>query len=154
MANAKLAYAPFRRMAGNERWNALEAAGARPQRLLWASTGNKNPAYSDVGYVEPLIGAHTVNTMPAATAAAFADQGEPGKNLTRAVPVARKVLKDLKLLGSKPPGRLPAVDPARGAARVIPSVDLRAVMAYRQSRNWRFWPALDFRRFPFGIFHD
>ena len=99
VANAKLAYATFRRMMASERWKKLEAAGARPQRLLWASTGNKNPAYSDVGYVEPLIGAHTVNTMPAATAAAFADHGKPGKNLTRAVPAARKVLKDLKALG-------------------------------------------------------
>jgi transaldolase len=99
VANAKLAYAVFRRMAGSERWKAMEAAGARPQRLLWASTGNKNPAYSDVGYVEPLIGAHTVNTMPATTAAAFADHGKPGKNLTRAVPAARKALKELKSLG-------------------------------------------------------
>jgi transaldolase len=99
VANAKLAYAVFRRMAGSERWKAVEAAGARPQRLLWASTGNKNPAYSDVGYVEPLIGAHTVNTMPATTAAAFADHGKPGKNLTRAVPAARKALKELKSLG-------------------------------------------------------
>ena len=99
VANAKLAYAAFRRMAGRDRWKAVEAAGARPQRLLWASTGNKNPAYSDVGYVEPLIGAHTVNTMPAATATAFADHGKPGKSLTRAVPAARKVLKDLKILG-------------------------------------------------------
>ena len=99
VANAKLAYAVFRRMAGRDRWKAVEAAGARPQRLLWASTGNKNRAYSDVGYVEPLIGAHTVNTMPAATATAFADHGKPGKSLTRAVPTARKVLKDLKILG-------------------------------------------------------
>jgi transaldolase len=86
-------------MAGSDRWKALEAAGARPQRLLWASTGTKNPAYSDVMYVEPLIGAHTVNTMPAATAAAFDDHGKPGKTLTRAVPQARKLLKDLKTLG-------------------------------------------------------
>lgn len=99
VANAKLAYAAFRRMAGGDRWKALEAAGARPQRLLWASTGTKNPAYSDVMYVEPLIGAHTVNTMPAATAAAFDDHGKPGKTLTRAVPQARKVLKELKSLG-------------------------------------------------------
>lgn len=99
VANAKLAYAAFRRMAGSDGWKALEAAGARPQRLLWASTGTKNPAYSDVMYVEPLIGAHTVNTMPAATAAAFDDHGKPGKTLTRAVPQARKVLKDLKALG-------------------------------------------------------
>ena len=99
VASAKVAYAVYRRMVGTDRWKALAAAGARPQRLLWASTGSKNPAYSDVGYVEPLIGADTVNTMPAATAAAFDDHGKPGKNLTRAVPAARKVLKDLKAIG-------------------------------------------------------
>jgi transaldolase len=99
VANGKIAYAAFRKMMKNDRWKALEAAGARPQRLLWASTGNKNPAYSDVGYVEPLIGPDTVNTMPAATAAAFADHGKPGKNLARAVPAARKMLKDLKAMG-------------------------------------------------------
>ncbi|MDP2325001.1 MAG: transaldolase [Gammaproteobacteria bacterium] len=99
VANGKIAYAAWRKMMKNDRWKVLEAAGARPQRLLWASTGNKNPAYSDVGYVEPLIGPDTVNTMPAATAAAFADHGKPGKNLSRAVPAARKMLKDLKATG-------------------------------------------------------
>ncbi len=99
VANGKLAYAGYRRMIKGERWKTLAAAGAKPQRLLWASTGNKNPAYSDVGYVEPLIGPDTVNTMPATTAAAFADHGKPGKNLTREVPAARKVLKDLKATG-------------------------------------------------------
>ncbi len=99
VANGKLAYAAYRRMTKGVRWKTLEAAGAKPQRLLWASTGNKNPAYSDVGYVEPLIGPNTVNTMPAATAAAFADHGKPGKNLTRAVPAARQVLKELKGAG-------------------------------------------------------
>ncbi|TFG85545.1 MAG: transaldolase [Chromatiales bacterium] len=99
VANGKLAYAAYRRMTKGVRWKTLEAAGAKPQRLLWASTGNKNPAYSDVGYVEPLIGPDTVNTMPAATAAAFADHGKPGKNLTRAVPAARQVLKELKGAG-------------------------------------------------------
>lgn len=99
VANGKLAYAAFRKMMKSDRWQALAAAGARPQRLLWASTGNKNPAYSDVGYVEPLIGAHTVNTMPASTAAAFNDHGKPGKNLTRAVPAARRLLKELKATG-------------------------------------------------------
>ena len=73
-----------------------------PQRPLWASTGTKNPAYSDVGYVDPLIGPDTVNTMPAATLAAFADHGKPGKNLTRAVPAARKALKDRKATGIDP----------------------------------------------------
>lgn len=99
VASAKLAYAAFRRMTATDRWKALEAAGAKPQRLLWASTGTKNPAYGDVSYVEPLIGEQTVNTMPATTAAAFDDHGKPGKTLTRTVPAARKTLKDLKALG-------------------------------------------------------
>jgi transaldolase len=99
VANAKLAYAAYRRMIKGDRWKTLEAAGAKPQRLLWASTGTKNPAYSDVAYVEPLIGPDTVNTMPAATAAAFDDHGKPGKTLSRAVPAARKVLKELKATG-------------------------------------------------------
>lgn len=99
VANAKVAYATYRRIAGSERWKKLEAAGARPQRLLWASTGTKNAAYSDVAYIDPLIGPDTVNTMPDKTAAAFDDHGKLGKSLVRAVPAARKVLKDLKAVG-------------------------------------------------------
>lgn len=99
VANAKVAYATYRRMAAGESWKAMLATGARPQRLLWASTGTKNPAYGDVAYVDPLIGQDTVNTMPAATAAAFDDHGKPGKSLVRSVPAARKVLKDLKAVG-------------------------------------------------------
>ncbi|MCE7902377.1 MAG: transaldolase [Gammaproteobacteria bacterium PRO9] len=99
VANAKLAYAAYRRMAAGERWKAMAAAGARPQRLLWASTGTKNHAYSDVAYVEPLIGPDTVNTMPEATAVAFDDHGKLGKSLVRSVPAARQVLKALKAVG-------------------------------------------------------
>lgn len=99
VASAKLAYAAFRRLLASSRWQVLEAAGARPQRLLWASTGTKNPAYSDVMYVEALIGSQTVNTMPAATAAAFADHGKTGKTLVRGVPDARRALRQLKSLG-------------------------------------------------------
>jgi transaldolase/glucose-6-phosphate isomerase len=74
-ANAKLAYARFRSIFGGERFRALEEKGARVQRPLWASTGTKNPSYSDVMYVEPLIGLDTVNTMPPATLDAFRDHG-------------------------------------------------------------------------------
>jgi transaldolase/glucose-6-phosphate isomerase len=77
VANAKLAYRSFRRITGGERWRALEGAGARVQRVLWASTSTKNPLYDDVMYVDPLIGPDTVNTMPARTIAAFADHGTP-----------------------------------------------------------------------------
>jgi transaldolase len=75
IANARLAYRLFRSMFSGERWEALAAQGARVQRPLWASTGTKNPAYSDVLYVEQLIGPDTVNTMPPATIEAFRDHG-------------------------------------------------------------------------------
>jgi len=75
VANAKLAYRSFRRLFSGERWTALAEAGARPQRMLWASTSTKDPLYRDVRYVEPLIGPHTVNTMPERTIEAFEDHG-------------------------------------------------------------------------------
>ncbi len=75
IANARLAYMDFKTIFGSERFAALEASGARVQRPLWASTGTKNPAYSDVLYVEELVGQDTVNTVPPATLAAFLDHG-------------------------------------------------------------------------------
>jgi len=75
VANAQLAYAWFRDLLASDRWKRLADAGARPQRLLWASTGTKNPAYSDVLYVDSLIGADTINTMPPATLQLFEDHG-------------------------------------------------------------------------------
>jgi transaldolase/glucose-6-phosphate isomerase len=75
IANAQLAYAWFRTLLSSARWRRLAEAGARPQRLLWASTGTKNPAYSDVLYVDSLIGADTINTMPPATLQLFEDHG-------------------------------------------------------------------------------
>jgi transaldolase len=75
IANAKLAYQIFLEVSESDRWKALAAKGATPQRPLWASTSTKNPAYRDVMYVEELIGPDTVNTMPRETAAAFDDHG-------------------------------------------------------------------------------
>lgn len=83
ITNARLAYRALTRIMWSERWKALEAMGARPQRLLWASTSTKNPDYSDVMYVEPLIGPHTVTTMPPSTITAFADHGSVRKTLTK-----------------------------------------------------------------------
>jgi transaldolase len=74
---ARLAFQEFRRLLATPRWRALEDLGARPQRLLWASTGTKDRAYSDVRYVDALIGPDTVNTMPMATLDAFRDHGDP-----------------------------------------------------------------------------
>ncbi|HEX4804335.1 MAG TPA: bifunctional transaldolase/phosoglucose isomerase [Conexibacter sp.] len=77
VANAQLAYERWQELVGGERFAALRERGARPQRLLWASTGTKDPAYSDVKYVAELAGPETVNTMPLATLLAYQQHGEP-----------------------------------------------------------------------------
>ncbi len=82
IANAKIAYAAYKNLMASERWHALEANGARPQRLLWASTSTKNPHYSKTLYVDELIGPDTVNTMPAETFTAFRDGGRAESRLT------------------------------------------------------------------------
>ena len=83
IANARRAYGRYRDRFADERWRALRAAGARPQRPLWASTGTKDPAYSDVLYVEQLIAPDVINTMPEATLRAFADHGDAIPGLRR-----------------------------------------------------------------------
>ncbi len=99
IANARLAYRRFRELRSSERWRVLEAAGARPQRLLWASTSTKNPAYDDLMYVEPLIGPHTINTLPRKTIAAFADHGEAAATLALGLEEAIEVMKELAAVG-------------------------------------------------------
>jgi transaldolase len=98
VANAKLAYQLFRKSFNGARWTALKARGARVQRPLWASTGTKNPAYSDVLYVEELIGPDTVNTLPPATVQAFKDHGRPRLSLEDKIAEAARVLEDLRPL--------------------------------------------------------
>src|SRR5206468_1182378 len=75
IANARLAYQTYEKVFSSDRWKALEAQGARPQRPLWASTGVKDPAYDDTRYVVELVAPGTVNTMPEATLNAVADHG-------------------------------------------------------------------------------
>lgn len=99
IANAKMAYQHYLKLIAGNRFKALAADGARPQRLLWASTGTKNPAYPDTLYVEELIGKDTVNTMPPATMDAFRDHGTAREALTLDIPAAEKVLSDLKAFG-------------------------------------------------------
>jgi transaldolase len=100
IANAKLAYQLYLEVFSGPRWDALAAAGARPQRCLWASTSTKNPAYGDVLYVEELIGPDTVNTMPFETIAAFQDHGEVrGDALLEGVDEARALLDELASAG-------------------------------------------------------
>lgn len=99
VANAKLAYQHFRETAASTRWKELERAGAAPQRLLWASTSTKNPAYPDLMYVEPLIGPHTVTTLPGKTMEAFADHGKAAATLEQDIKEAWQVSVDLKKTG-------------------------------------------------------
>lgn len=99
IANAKLAYAWYQEFVASERWRKLAARGAMPQRLLWASTGTKNPDYPDTLYVDTLIGADTVNTMPPKTMDAFRDHGTVAPTLTQDVEAARRVLADAERLG-------------------------------------------------------
>ena len=99
IANAKLAYQTYLHLVGSERWRTLAAKGAQPQRLLWASTGVKDKAYSDVLYVEELIGRDTVNTIPPATMDAFRDHGHVRESLTEGVDAARQVLADAEAAG-------------------------------------------------------
>jgi transaldolase/glucose-6-phosphate isomerase len=82
IANAKLAYARYLEIKESDAWRALAARGARPQRLLWASTGTKNPKYAKTIYVDELIAAETVNTVPAETLRAFKSEGRPRSKMT------------------------------------------------------------------------
>jgi transaldolase / glucose-6-phosphate isomerase len=92
IANAKLAYQHYQDLYRQERWQRLAQHGAQTQRLLWASTGTKNKAYSDVLYVDELIGADTVNTMPPATMDAFRNHGRPRASLEEDVEGAKAVM--------------------------------------------------------------
>jgi transaldolase/glucose-6-phosphate isomerase len=99
IANAKLAYQYYLGLIASDRWRALAARGARPQRLLWASTGTKDPAYRDVLYVEALIGRDTINTMPPKTIEAFLDHGVTTPSLTADIEPERRILSEAERLG-------------------------------------------------------
>jgi len=99
IANGKLTYEAYGRIFSSRRWKALAAKGAQTQRVLWASTGTKNPNYSDVVYIEELIGPDTVNTVPPATLDAFRDHGKPRPSLTEALDRAREAMADLAAVG-------------------------------------------------------
>jgi transaldolase/glucose-6-phosphate isomerase len=99
IANAKVTYKKYQELFSGPRWNALKAKGAQTQRLLWASTSTKNKAYRDVIYVEELIGADTVDTIPPATFDAFRDHGKLRPSLTENVDQAFKTMSDLEKAG-------------------------------------------------------
>jgi len=99
IASAKLAYAIYHEIFASPRFQTLSGRGARTQRLLWASTSTKNPAYSDVKYVEPLIGPETINTMPIETITAYRDHGKPVNSLAEGLSEAQSVFDRMKSLG-------------------------------------------------------
>jgi transaldolase/glucose-6-phosphate isomerase len=99
IANGKLTYQKYLQIFGTDRWKKLAAKGAQTQRVLWASTSTKNPAYSDVMYVEELIGPDTVNTIPPNTFDAFRDHGHPRQSLTENVPAAQQTMDTLAKAG-------------------------------------------------------
>jgi len=99
IANGKLAYQHYLRIFGSDRWKKLAAKGGQTQRVLWASTSTKNPAYNDVMYVDELIGSDTVNTLPPATLEAYRDHGHPRASLTEDIPGAEKVMATLAQVG-------------------------------------------------------
>lgn len=99
IACARLAFQRWKAMVRSPRWRALEAAGARPQRLLWASTSTKNPLYDDIRYVELLVGPDTVTTVPPATLNAYRDHGRPSLSLENDLAVAASTLANLESVG-------------------------------------------------------
>ncbi|WP_205649745.1 transaldolase [Aequorivita ciconiae] len=99
IASAKMAYQIYLEMIGSDRFKKLEAEGAQRQRVLWASTSTKDPSFSDVLYVETLIGKDTINTLPMETIDAFRDHGKVNDTLTEGIDDAKKTLKELKETG-------------------------------------------------------
>ena len=99
IANAKLAYERYKEIFSGERWEALAAKSATPQRCLWASTSTKNPAYRDVMYVEELIGPMTVDTMPEETIRAFQDRGDVAPTLEQGIDEAKDVFERIAEAG-------------------------------------------------------
>lgn len=99
VANARLAYEVYREIFQSERFKALEQQGARVQRPLWASTGTKNPEYSDVLYIDELVGPETVTTVPAKTLEAYADHGQPAARIEQGIEEARALMSQLEEVG-------------------------------------------------------
>jgi transaldolase len=99
IASAKVTYQIYQEIFGGKRFKKLSRQGAHSQRLLWASTGTKNPEYSDVKYVEALIGGETINTIPLETLNAYREHGKPASRLEEDTQEAYRVLETLPQAG-------------------------------------------------------
>jgi transaldolase len=139
IANAKLAYAAYQHLVGEPRWKALAAKGAHPQRLLWASTSTKDPAYPDIYYVDGLVAPETVDTMTLETVRAYRDHGKPEVRITQDLETAREQFSTLTTLGIdfdvvtrelEEEGVRSFIDSHRGALRTI--ADKRRAMTAAQ----------------------
>ena len=135
IASAKMAYQIYKETFGSDRFKKLAAQGALVQRLLWASTGTKNPDYSDVKYVETLIGADTVNTVPVETLNAYRDHGVPKASLEKDVAEAARVLKRLPGLGISIDKVTQQLEDEGVAKFNQPFDTLMATLAQRSSRH-------------------
>ena len=99
IASARIAYQHYKHLFSGSRWQQLAQLGARSQQLLWASTSTKDPAYSDIKYIEALIGPDTINTLPMATVDAYRDHGQPVERLESDIDTAQQTLEGLMSLG-------------------------------------------------------
>jgi len=135
IACARIAYQAYNEFIADRRWQALTQRGARSQRLLWASTGTKDPAYSDVKYVDALIGADTVNTMPYETLIAYRDHGEPAARLTEDTEDAFQLPAQLAQLGVELPGIAGQLEEEGVQKFIAPYDKLLALLARRQLRD-------------------
>jgi transaldolase/glucose-6-phosphate isomerase len=172
VANSKLIYQRFKQIFSSERFKALAAKGARFQLPLWASTGTKNPAYSDIKYVQELIGPDTVNTMPPATMDAYREHGKPAATLEQGLDEARAVVERLGKLGidllavgeelqlegvelfAKSFEELRGVIAARRKALVAGALDRQRVEA--PAYEWQIeqvWGELEKKQFPARLWH-
>lgn len=134
IACARIAYQAYNELIADARWEALRRRGARPQRLLWASTGTKDPAYSDVKYVDALIAPDTVNTMPYETLRAYRDHGEPAGRLTRDVEEASRLPARLAQLGVEWPAVAEQLEREGVQKFIVPYDKSLATIATRASR--------------------
>lgn len=131
ISSARLAFAIFREWTGSDRWRRLATRGARPQRVLWASTSAKDPAYSDTKYVEALIGPQTINTMPRSTLDAYRDHGEPAVRLTEDIEGARAVMRRMQDCGIDPEAASHQLEREGVRKFIEPFDDLQAALARR-----------------------
>ena len=138
IASARIAYQQYKQLFSGDRWQQLVQQGARPQRLLWASTSTKDPAYSDIKYVEALIGPDTINTLPVDTLNAYRDHGQPMQRLETDIDAAYTTLAGLEVSGIDLASLTEQLE-HEGVQKFIVAYDkvLRNVLQHRKPSNDR-----------------